>query len=140
MGAYATGIASEFYILSVLHRLGLNATLPLGNRKSIDIVIVGKAGKSVTVDVKGAVSPAFFVDNQVNNTDPKHFVVFVTYLNKFNDPHFSPEVYVVPSCDVSKLAKRAPSGKTVVHLPTLRKHNPPYRDNWVAIRRVLQND
>jgi hypothetical protein len=140
MSAYTTAIASEFYILSILHRLGLNATLTLGNKKAIDIVVIGDAGKAVTIDVKGAVGPAFFVDNQVNNTDPKHFVVFVTYLNKFGDLNTIPEIYVVPSRDIVKLHRKAPGGKNVVALTKLKEHDPPYRDGWESIRRALQND
>ena len=53
MGKYETNLASEFYVLSTLHRLGADASLTLGNKKSVDIVVVRKAGDAVTVDVKG---------------------------------------------------------------------------------------
>ena len=49
---YQTNIASEFYVMSVLHRLGLDAHLILGNKKSVDIVVVHGPGDSVTIDVK----------------------------------------------------------------------------------------
>ena len=35
--SYNTGIASEYLVLSMLYRLGVDAYLTLGNRKSIDI-------------------------------------------------------------------------------------------------------
>ena len=53
MTTYNTNLASEFYVLSVLHRLGAEANLTLGNKKAVDIVIVHAAGDAVTVDVKG---------------------------------------------------------------------------------------
>ena len=37
---YNTNLAAEFYVLSVLHRLGAEANLALGNKKSVDIVVV----------------------------------------------------------------------------------------------------
>ena len=44
MGNEITGIASEFYVLSMLLRKGADATLTLGNKKNIDI-FVNKDGK-----------------------------------------------------------------------------------------------
>ena len=38
--AYNTNLASEFYVMSVLCRLGLEANLTLGNKKAVDIVVV----------------------------------------------------------------------------------------------------
>jgi hypothetical protein len=61
---YNTNLASEFYVLSVLHRLGADAVLTLGNKKSVDLAVVGAAGDSITVDVKGlAGSTGWPVDN-----------------------------------------------------------------------------
>ena len=34
MSAYDTNLAAEYYVLSCLHRLGLTANLPLGNKKA----------------------------------------------------------------------------------------------------------
>jgi len=49
---YDTNLASEFYVMFVLHRLGCNATITLGNKKAIDIVVTRGAGEAVTIDVK----------------------------------------------------------------------------------------
>jgi hypothetical protein len=35
-----TNLASEFFVLSALHRLGLDAVLTLGNKKSVDIAVL----------------------------------------------------------------------------------------------------
>lgn len=56
-GPYNTNLAAEFYVLSVLHRLGAHATLTLGNKKSVDIAIVTGKGRALTVDVKGVAGP-----------------------------------------------------------------------------------
>ncbi len=50
---YNTNLAAEFYVLSVLHRLGAEANLTLGNKKAVDIVVVRGAGDTVTIDVEG---------------------------------------------------------------------------------------
>jgi len=36
MSKYNTNLAAEFYVLSMLHRLGAEATLTLANRKAVD--------------------------------------------------------------------------------------------------------
>ena len=50
MAGYDTNLASEFYVLSVLYRLGMNASLTLGNKKAVDIMIARDAGDTVTIE------------------------------------------------------------------------------------------
>src|SRR5687767_203399 len=52
---YNTNLASEFYAMSVLYRLGCDAHLTLGNKKAVDIVVVRGPGDVVTLDVKAVV-------------------------------------------------------------------------------------
>jgi hypothetical protein len=52
---YNTNLAAEFHVLSVLHRLGFHASLTLGNRKAIDIVVETET-RTLTIDVKGMAS------------------------------------------------------------------------------------
>ena len=44
MSGYNTNLASEFHVLSVLHRLGATANLTLGNKKGVEIFVGGEAG------------------------------------------------------------------------------------------------
>lgn len=53
MTNHDTGMAAEFYVLSMLFRLGLNANLTLGNQKAVDIFVQRASGDTVTIDVKG---------------------------------------------------------------------------------------
>lgn len=55
-----TGIVSEFYVLSVLLRCGINANLTLGNQKKVDIIVNNK-GVAMTIDVKGLKSSGDFI-------------------------------------------------------------------------------
>ena len=57
MTTYNTNLAAEFYVLSMLHRLGFDASLTLGNKKAVDIVVVRDSGNVVTIDVKGLAAP-----------------------------------------------------------------------------------
>ncbi len=53
MPNYNTNLAAEFYVLSLLHRMGADANITLGNQKAVDIVVVRAPGDAVTIDVKG---------------------------------------------------------------------------------------
>jgi hypothetical protein len=134
MQGYNTNLAAEFYILSILHRLGANANLTLGNKKSVDIVVVPAPGKAITIDVKGlAGSTAWPVDNLKSPTK-NHFIVFVSFKGKIGDLDELPEIYVVPSSEVENCIYYSPGGKRkVVQLGKARQYWLKYKDGWDQI-------
>jgi hypothetical protein len=100
-----TNLASEFYILSMFYRMGINAHLTLGNKKSVDIVIE-KENTVITIDVKGMIGKTLFpMDNWIKE-DTNHYLIFVSYLGKIDDYSVIPEVYIVPSKDINKVQKQ----------------------------------
>ena len=106
MGNEITGIASEFYVLSMLLRKGADATLTLGNKKNIDI-FVNKDGKALTIDVKGLKSTGDFILGNHEETfqDKNHYFIFVHYHN-FEDNSLLPDIFVVPATEISELLKK----------------------------------
>ena len=100
--SYNTNLASEFYVLSALHRLGLDAVLTLGNKKSVDIAVVRGAGDSVTVDVKGLAGKTGWPVDNATEAKAKHFLVFVCYRGQIDDLETLPEVWVVPAARLQK--------------------------------------
>lgn len=102
---WQTNIASEFHILSLLTRLGFDATLSLGNRKQVDITVVLAEGRALTVDVKAVANRNDWPIGNVVNPSKDHFVILVSYESKFGDPQVSPRVWVVPSSDVQRFTK-----------------------------------
>jgi hypothetical protein len=101
---YDTGTASEFLVLSNLYRMGVNAFISLGNKKSIDIIIKAKNGSSISVDVKSVQGYSSIVVNNVKAA-LNHFIVVVVYKNKFSDPTVTPDFYIIPSRRVVKLSE-----------------------------------
>ena len=89
--SFNTGVAAEYFILSQLFRLDLEAYLSQGNKKAIDIRVVLKNGKAISIDVKAVRGYSSLV---VNNVQPKrnHFLICVTYNNKFEDVNTYPDV------------------------------------------------
>jgi hypothetical protein len=127
---YNTNLAAEFYVLSVLHRFGADANLTLGNKKSVDIVVVRGAGDTITVDVKGlAGKTGWPVDNVAKGT-PGHFLVLVCFLDRIADPLALPEVYVIPSTELESVIYNAPGGRRLVTVSKARKEGARFRDGW----------
>lgn len=129
MSKYNTHLAAEFYVLSMLHRLGAEATLTLGNKKSVDIVIARDAGDAITVDVKGlAGKTSWPVDNF--RARAMHYLAFLTFLGKIADPSVVPVTYIVPADKVPDLTYEAPGGRRIVELRRLRKEGAMYLNGW----------
>lgn len=131
---YNTNLAAEFFVLSSLHRLGLSATLTLGNKKSVDVVVVRGEGEAVTIDVKGLAGTSSWPGHFTRTPRENHFYVFVCYLSKIGEPEASPEVYVVPSRDIAEFVyTHLPTGREFVPLKRLRSDGAKYRHAWRLI-------
>jgi len=92
---YNSNLASEFHVLSTLYRLGVDASLTLGNRKAVDIVVAYSRGDSATVEVKAiAGKDDWLVGNVPVQPKQRHFVVLVSYDNKIADPSFPPRCWI----------------------------------------------
>jgi hypothetical protein len=98
---YNTNLAAEFYVLSMLHRLGADATLTLGNKKGVDIVVVRDTGDAVTIDVKGVAARYDWPAGNVQSPHPeRHFVVLVSFEGQISNPAVAPRCWVVPFPDL----------------------------------------
>ncbi len=134
-----TNLASEYYVLSMLYRVGADAYLTLGNKKSVDI-IVDKNNQLLSIDVKGLKGKTGFPIDNWTKKEKTHFLVFVSFLDKIEDSQIVPETYIVPSLDIDKsfreldgksLVYRTPSGtRKDVMLSSLRKLKDKYLHKW----------
>jgi hypothetical protein len=80
MSAYNTNLAAEFYVLSMLYRRGADASLTLGNKKAIDILVALRTGQTATIDVKGVAGPHDRPCDNVKLPAPAHhFLVLVSF-------------------------------------------------------------
>jgi hypothetical protein len=128
MPRYDTNLAAEFHVLSVLHRLGANANLTLGNKKAVDIVVIRAAGDTITIDVKGVAGKSPWLINNVPLDRERHFLVLVSFLDRISDISSSPEVYVIPSTRLAEL--RSARGLRGIRLATVRRVGREFRDAW----------
>ena len=94
MTKYNTNLASEFYVLSMLYRLGADASLTLGNKKAVDIIVVREDETIISIDVKGVAGrydwPA---DNIRDYSNPNKFYVFVSYEGNITVPLAQPNAW-----------------------------------------------
>jgi hypothetical protein len=105
---YNTNLASEFYVLSMLYRLGFDANLTLGNKKSVDIAVVLGRGRAITVDVKAVAGKMdWLMGSSPNSPKPNHYVVLVSYDGRFGDAQQAPRCWVLPHHEVLPLVKTA---------------------------------
>jgi len=133
MKSYNTNLASEYYILATLYRLGFDAYITLGNKKSIDIILNLNDEKQITIDVKGLQGTTLFpLDNHDEAlSKPFHFVVFLSFKNKIADPTVVPEIYIVPYDKAKDLMYHNPKGnRKGINLSTLRNAGMEYLNNW----------
>lgn len=126
MSAYNSNLAGEFYVLSMLHRLGADATLTLGNKKAVDIVVVRAAGETVTVDVKALAGKTCWPVDNFHGAKKGHFLAMVCFLGKIDDLATVPEIYILPSEEVERLTYTAPGGRKTIELRTIRREGAKY--------------
>lgn len=134
MTKYDTNLASEFYVLSMLYRLGLEASLTLGNKKSVDIIIANKDKTLTTIEVKGVAKAYDWpADNIQLTSEDDHFYVLVCFENKISDPYTAPSVWVIPARKVSGFVKNYKTRK-VVSRALVKNNGVEYFQAWSLIR------
>jgi len=96
--------AAKFFVVSVLHRMGVEATVSFSQSDNVDITIIQESGRVLTVDVKTlsgtkewTVAP-FRARNH-------HYMVFVWYPPN-GKPSAQPTAYVVASERLRRLLAR----------------------------------
>jgi len=97
-------LAAKFYVLSVLHRMGLDATVTFSQDDNVDITIVQESGRALTIDIKTLTGSKNWQIAPFRARD-HHYMVFVWYPST-DAPTIQPEVYIVASERLDKLVAR----------------------------------
>ena len=107
MTKYNTNLASEFYVLSMLHRLGADAALTLGNKKAVDIIVANEDGTVTTIDVKGLEKRYDWPFDETKLVQNKqHFYILVCFDGKITDPLSPPSVWVIPANELAQFIRK----------------------------------
>lgn len=139
---YNTGIASEYLVLSMLYRLGADAYMTMGNKKSVDIWIMKDGKPDISIDVKSVRASDSIPVGNVTPMD-NHYVVFVIYNNEFELKYKNneegemkfgeiiwPDFYIVPSKDVveKRIKYELKAGGERYNI--FKKDIKDYKNNW----------
>lgn len=122
-------LAGEFWVLSALNRLGIEAQLTLGNKKSVDILVI-RNSTIYTLDVKALADrydwPA---DNIREFQDPNHVYVLLTFDGNIADPSVNPSVWIIPSDKLKPFIKKY-SSRSVISRSLIMNNGSNYQNNW----------
>lgn len=132
MTKYNTNLAAEFYVLSMLHRIGADAALTLGNKKAVDI-IVASGGRTLTIDVKGLEGrydwPA---DNTYELKGTQHFYILISFEGKIADPHSLPSAWIIPANKLGQFIRKYKT-RTVISRAEVKSKGQDYLHAWSLI-------
>jgi hypothetical protein len=98
-------LAAKFHVLSVLHRLGVEANLALAQPDNVDIAILGKAGQAITIDVKTVESSREWIVDTFS-ARKHHYVVVVEFKSVGQDAVVAPSAYVIASQELRRFLTR----------------------------------
>jgi hypothetical protein len=128
---YDSNLASEFWVLSCLHRLGKDATISLGNKKSVDLQLVRPSGLVVTIDVKASASKADWIAGKiVRGSTDRHFIALVGYEGRIGDLTFGPRVWIIPYNDLKPFVKTYKGNTRCIRRPLIDAGAVEFEDAW----------
>jgi hypothetical protein len=124
-------LAAEFYIMSLLHRLGADAALSIGNKKAVDITVVRGEGEAVTIDVKGVRGRFDWpVENVKIPAHDRHYIVLVSFEGRIDRLDKPPSVWVVPARDLPNFTRQFGGNRTNVLRAKISREGDKYKDAW----------
>lgn len=129
MTTYNTNLASEFYVLSMLYRLGIDASLTLGNKKAVDILIANDDGSITTVEVKGVANQYDWPADNIYKIHERHFYVLVCFNGKISDPLSLPSIWVLPSNSINEF-KKTYETRSVISRSLIKSKGNQYLNAW----------
>jgi len=133
MTTYNTNLASEFYVLSMLYRLGADAALTLGNKKAVDIIVVNGNGTTSTIDVKGLEKRYDWPADNIHELEkPQHFYALVSFEGKITDPLSPPSVWIIPAIELRTFIRKY-NTRTVISRAMVKADGQKYLHNWLLI-------
>ena len=112
-------LSARFHVLSILHRLGAEASLTNTYRENVDITVVQAPGRALTIEVKTIVGSSKW-RVQPFTSRKHHYVAFVVYARKaMNDPSAAPDVLIFPSGELKAFVDKQMSA--TVNVQTLAR-------------------
>jgi hypothetical protein len=136
MSELNTHLAGKYYVLSALHRIGIDAHLTPGKEKACDIVAIRKDQTLVTVEVKAFADSYDWRADILDTVSPgSHNLAIVCFDGNIKDTTKSPTVWIVPFAYMDTFI-RVSNGTKNVSLAAVLKFGNAYRSAWNYISGV----
>lgn len=140
--SYNTNLASEYLMMSLLHRTGKEAYLSLGNKKGVDIVIKTSKGSICILEVKGVNKDNdWLIGNKgelpvANNL----FYALVSFNGKIDELEATADFWLIPSVSLANKTEHKVSGngKTVyLSIRHIKNNFGDYKNNFDSLNKYL---
>lgn len=138
-GKYNTNLASEFYVMSMLYRKGLDAYLTLGNKKGIDILVKKKDGSTLKLEVKGVNKRTddWPLSSGELSEENDLVYIFLSYENEIGNLVIHPRIWIVPSKIIKGECKKSltKGGKYLKYFShkRMKEEFSKYENDWSLI-------
>ncbi len=93
------GLAGEYYVASILSRLGYDIGITIGRAKAYDMIAIGPSGKTVNIQVKSTYT---YYDWLVKEFPPNPNSV-VAFVRLGKDITKLPELYFIPASEANDI-------------------------------------
>ena len=140
--SYNTNLAAEYYVMSLLSRLGKDAYLSLGNKKGVDIVVKTSKGAICVLEVKGNSKQQDWLLTNSGSFyhSPELFYALICFNGTINEINSRPDIWIIPSSvlAVPSEHKIASNQKTVFlsHKRIKEQYNE-FKNNFKALDNYL---
>lgn len=91
--------------MEILHRLGHQPALTLGNAKTIDILSKAPSGRVYEVSVKAILGGGKWGIGKENYKNSENLVFMLFLYKSFEDTSTLPEVWIVPAVNANEIKK-----------------------------------
>jgi hypothetical protein len=135
MSKYDTNLASEFWVLSTLYRLGVEASLTLGNKKSVDIIIHRPGTFPITIDVKGLAGTYDWPADNIDSIAEGHYYVMLSFEGNIEDPSFVPSAWIIPATRINEFIKSFKTRKDVMR-KLVMANGGEFKNNWKVFQQA----
>lgn len=96
------GLAGEYYVASILSRLGYDIGITIGRAKAYDMTAIGPSGKAINIQVKSTYTAYDWLVKEFE-PGPNSLVAFVRLGKEITKP---PELYFVPANKANGIINR----------------------------------
>jgi hypothetical protein len=129
------GLAGEYYVASIVSRLGYDIGITIGRAKVFDMVAVGSSGRSINIQVKSTLSYNDWLVTR-DFDESRNSIIALVRLGK--DATQKPELYFL----AGKRANELRTHKYPTHSPRISRadvRNEFQDHNYELIRRILED-